>query len=70
LEESSGRISETWHVIHSDDDSRFTVRHNRSGAWDCGRDNRHTGQPSLNEDTGHTLAGREAWKDQEVGLTQ
>jgi len=70
VEESSGRISQTGQIIHGDDDSCFTVRHDRADAWDCGRHDRHARQPSLDEDTWHTFAGWEARKDQEIGLTE
>jgi hypothetical protein len=70
VEESSGRIGQTGEIIHGDDDSRLTVCHDRADAWHRGRHDWHTRQPSLYEDTRHTLAGWQAWKDQEIGFTE
>jgi hypothetical protein len=70
MEEPSGRIGQTGQIVHGHDDPRFTVPHNGADARHCGRHDRHTREPSLDEDTRHTFAGWEAWKDQEIGLTE
>ena len=69
VEESSGGIGQAGQIIHGDDDPVYRP-HDRADAWYCGCHDGHTRHASLDEDTRHTLAGWEARKDQEIGLTK